>query len=498
MEYLALYRKYRPKNFDEVIGQDFLVQTLKNQIKNNRIGHAYLFCGVRGTGKTSTAKIFARAINCINSVDGSPCNECEVCKEMLKPSNMDIVEIDAASNNRVDEIRELREKVQYPPAIGSKKVYIIDEVHMLTDSAYNALLKTLEEPPSHAVFILATTEPHKLPSTILSRCMRFDFALVSDEELIKHLKKILDENKITYDEDSVKQIAKMAEGGVRDALSILDKCIAFSGDSLKYEQVLNILGASNSDELFKLARCILTKDIGGTFECTDSILKKGKSVTILNKDILKIMRDILVVKTVKKVDNLLTLPKKEKEELNDLASLTDEKFLINAVNTLSEIENELRFSLNARLVLESAFIKCISFSGFKVVENVTPSDAELKKKPQITEPEEFETDEDIEYKAKNVWGKILLNSKDNPYFYTIAKRIEPMLSGNDFILNVFDGTSYEYIMQDENRKYLKELFVSGGFDYKLKIVKNTKIDEKKEAVTKIKELFSGDKLTIIE
>ena len=238
--YLALYRKFRPNTFDEVIGQDHIIKTLKNQIEMKQISHAYLFCGSRGTGKTSVAKIFAKAVNCQNPQNGSPCFECEVCKNLQNSNNIDIIEIDAASNNRVDEIRDLRDKVKYPPIYGKYKVYIIDEVHMLTDSAFNALLKTLEEPPKHIIFILATTEPQKLPATILSRVLRFDFKLVGQQKLEDLIKNIFKKSNISFDNESISLIAKSGNGSVRDALSIADMCSSFSNNNIKYNDVLAV------------------------------------------------------------------------------------------------------------------------------------------------------------------------------------------------------------------------------------------------------------------
>ena len=242
MAHISLYRRYRPISFDEVIGQGHIVRTLVNQIKTDNISHAYLFTGTRGTGKTTVARIFARAINCENPVNGNPCGKCSACVELQKPGNMDILEIDAASNSTVDEIRDLREKVKYPPVIGKYKVYIIDEVHMLSTSAFNALLKTLEEPPSHAVFILATTDVHKLPQTILSRCMRFDFKLLSVKDISDNLKRIFDDIGKKYSEEAINLIATSAEGSVRDSLSIADMCASYAGDTITYDDVLEVLG----------------------------------------------------------------------------------------------------------------------------------------------------------------------------------------------------------------------------------------------------------------
>lgn len=245
MAYVSIYRKYRPYDFDGVVGQEHIVRILRNQIKTQTIGHAYLFTGTRGTGKTSVAKIFARAVNCANAINGGACGECEICKELAKPNNLDIIEIDAASNNGVDEIRELRESVKYPPSVGQFKVYIIDEVHMLSIGAFNALLKTLEEPPSHVIFILATTEVHKLPQTILSRCLRFDFRLVPTQSIAARVKYIFGDMGIKCTEDACLAIAEAGDGSVRDALSIADMCVSYGEGNVDYNVVLDVLGQSN-------------------------------------------------------------------------------------------------------------------------------------------------------------------------------------------------------------------------------------------------------------
>lgn len=262
MSYTALYRKFRPTSFDEVKGQDHIVQTLKNQINANRIGHAYLFCGTRGTGKTSVAKIFAKAVNCEHPVDGSPCNECDVCKGINSGSSMNVIEIDAASNNGVDNIRQIRDEIQYTPSSGKYTVYIIDEVHMLSIGAFNALLKTLEEPPSYVLFILATTEPHKIPITILSRCQRYDFKRISIDTIVNRLAELMEKENIEVEEKALQYVAKAADGSMRDALSLLDQCIAFYlGQKLTYENVLEVLGAVDNEIFSRLTRQIINGDV---------------------------------------------------------------------------------------------------------------------------------------------------------------------------------------------------------------------------------------------
>ena len=274
---LALYREFRPKNFDDVVGQDFIVKTLKNQIRTDKLTHAYLFCGPRGTGKTSTAKIFAKAVNCTHTHEGNPCGMCAECVA-LSEANTDIVEIDAASNNRVEEIRDLREKVQFSPLIGKYKVYIVDEVHMLTESAFNALLKTLEEPPKHVIFILATTEIHKLPATILSRCARFDFKLLSINTVVNHLKNVFDKKGIKYDEKSLHLIAKAGEGSVRDMLSIADSVASFCDYNITVEGTESVIGLSSKDNIKNILASISKNDIAGLFENVKNTLERGKNL----------------------------------------------------------------------------------------------------------------------------------------------------------------------------------------------------------------------------
>ena len=357
MAYLALYRRYRPTDFNGIVGQEHIVKTLVNQIETKRPGHAYLFTGTRGTGKTSTAKIFARAINCEDPVGGSPCGKCAACRALADPSNIDVVEIDAASNNGVNEIRELRENVQFPPVSCKYKVYIIDEVHMLTGAAFNALLKTLEEPPAHAVFILATTEVHKLPATILSRCMRFDFRLVPTEKIAALIASIYDEQGKKYDKDAVFAIAKAGEGSIRDALSIADTALSYSDGKLTYEQVNDILGASNVELITDLCDSIVSSDGGKVLSVIDGLSVLGKSMGVLIKDVTAIMRDMLVIKTCKDAEKILGLPELRYEKLSEIAEKTSEERLLRIMEILSDAESALRYTTHPRVVFETAALK---------------------------------------------------------------------------------------------------------------------------------------------
>lgn len=378
--YLALYRKYRPRTFEEVIGQDHIVKTLVNQIKLDKISHAYLFTGSRGTGKTSTAKIFAKAINCADSKNGSPCGKCEVCKS-LDGANIDVLEIDAASNNGVDEIRDLREKVKYPPVVGKYKVYIIDEVHMLSTSAFNALLKTLEEPPAHTVFILATTEVHKLPATILSRCLRFDYKLVSLEDLSNLLKSILKAENVTFDEQAINIIARAGEGSVRDTLSIADRCVSFAGSELTASKVISVLGVSEREVLINMTDKILDKNVGEALVELDKVLSAGKSPLVFASDMVSYFRDLLLVHTLKEDSRQIVVVKDDVfEKMKTQATEKTYASILKAIEVLSGIEQELRFSVQPRIVLETAIIKTISESS--LLERVEKLEETVKNFPR--------------------------------------------------------------------------------------------------------------------
>lgn len=367
MNHISLYRKYRPKTFDEVIGQDYIIRTLQNQILSDKIGHAYLFTGTRGTGKTSVAKIFAKAVNCLNPVKGSACGECENCKRLEQENDINIIEIDAASNNKVDDIRQIREKVKFMPVGAKYKVYIVDEVHMLSDSAFNALLKTLEEPPSYVIFILATTEVHKLPQTILSRCVRFDFRLVSVENLTRHLAKIFDKENIKYDEESLKIIASAGEGSVRDTLSIADSIASYCQGDITKEKTLSVLGTTDYELIINFFNQLQEKDVGGVLSLIDEIEKQGKNLAVFSKDLSKHARNLLVCKSCENASEILNLPDDVFEMYKAQAEKFVEKDLIRYMQVFSGAESELRYTLSVRLLLETT---CLSaMLGFDVKKN---------------------------------------------------------------------------------------------------------------------------------
>ncbi len=357
MAYLAFYRTFRPTTFDSVVRQEHIVKILTNQIETGKIGHAYLFCGPRGTGKTTLAKIFAKAINCEHPVNGSPCGECPTCRALASGSALDISEIDAASNNGVDEMRDIREKVQYPPVNGKYKVYIIDEVHMLTQSAFNAVLKTLEEPPAHAVFILATTEPQKIPATILSRCMRFDFKLIPQPDLEKLIKNVYDKTGKQYEDEAVAAIARAGNGSARDSLSIADMCASYSQGKLTYDDVNKVLGKADFFAIAEIAAGVLSQSGGETLTATESVLSTGKGVGVLVRDLLSFLNNLAVVKMCRNAGEIVNLPKDKYEKLKEIAAEAEGHTILRATEILAKAEGDLRYAVDGRVTLEAALLK---------------------------------------------------------------------------------------------------------------------------------------------
>lgn len=480
MSHLVLYRNFRPQNFDEVIGQDHIITTLKNQVEHNSFGHAYLFCGTRGTGKTSTAKIFARAVNCLHQKNGNPCGECETCLSNLNGGNLDIVEIDAASNNRVDEIRDLREKIGYLPSVNKYKVYIVDEVHMLTDSAFNALLKTLEEPPKHAIFILATTEPHKLPATILSRCMRFDFKLVSNQDLTNHLKNVFNKSQITCDEESLKLIADAGAGSVRDTLSVAEMCSAFCNNNITYDKCLECLGITDSATILSITKCIINQDAKSLIKILDDLKKHGKNFGVVVKDLIGAINNVLSIKIAGE-DNDVALPKTLLQEYTLLANSCNSLRLVDGLKTLSELDYKMKLASSAEQLVETTLLSIIFSSNevdnlskridelekktlnenfaqnslnFKTAsfeskvetkDNLSQEDQNVPKDTPLVEDKQYDNEKSSQdINAKKILGELLLNLRQNSQFmlYSILGDVSDVaVESNLFVLKADSQTA---------------------------------------------------------
>ena len=465
----ALYRAYRPQTFKDVVGQEHIIKTLKNQIENGNVGHAYLFCGTRGTGKTSTAKIFARSVNCIDSINEEPCNECEVCKDILNDNIMDVIEIDAASNNSVDDVREIRENVKYTPAKCKYKVYIIDEVHMLSQGAFNALLKTLEEPPSYVIFILATTEPHKIPATILSRCQRFDFKRVTVQDMSSRMKEICEDVNIEVDERALNLIARNSQGALRDALSILDQCMSFSDDKIEYKDVVDLLGTVNIEQLFEMAEYVIKEDTKKCLEILNEFVIWGKDIKNLIDDLIDHFRNLMICKVSTELDEIISLPEETIEQLKAQSSLIETNDIIRILNILSETQDNIKSSSNPRVLAEVSIMKLsqpmfdeskeslikrlanleeiIKSGNIKVTTDKTTSTEESQvdtvvenKQPEVEEVyyEEVKS-EDVKLVEKS-WENILMNikkDKNMPVYAILREAKDFNVYANDLYI-IFD------------------------------------------------------------
>ena len=396
MGYTALYRKFRPLNFSEMVGQEHITRTLRNQVIEQRVGHAYLFNGGRGTGKTSAAKILARAVNCLNSKDGEPCNECEICKAILSGSLTDVVEMDAASNNSVEDIRAIRDEVNFLPTRAKYRVYIIDEVHMLSTGAFNALLKTLEEPPEHVKFILATTEPQKLPATILSRCQRFDFKRISTQDIIKRLEIICKESNIQISKEALELIAILSEGAMRDAISILERCAAEQTEEINEDKVRDLVGIPKITYINKLAKGIINKEPEEAINIVNTILEEGKDIDNFLWELIKYIKDILVYKSTSKLE---IYNQEEIKNIKELADSTDKERLLRLIYELSELANNIKWSSQKAIMFEAGIIKaCMEV-------NVVPQNAVVQEqvvnKKQITPVQKQEAPKERKIEPQN-------------------------------------------------------------------------------------------------
>ena len=426
MNYTSLYRKFRPLNFDEMVGQEHITKTLKNQIISNRIGHAYLFNGGRGTGKTSAAKILARAVNCLNLKDGNPCNECEICKAILDGSLTDVVEMDAASNNSVEDIRGIREEVNFLPTLAKYRVYIIDEVHMLSTGAFNALLKTLEEPPAHVKFILATTEPQKLPATILSRCQRFDFKKISVENIAKRLRLICDEINVKISDNALNLIGVISEGAMRDSLSILERCIQDGDNDITEDKIRDMIGIPKLEYISKTVESIINFDVDSAILVTEEILNEGKDINYLLWEIIKYLNNMLIYKSCGKIN---IYNENDANNLKNIADKTNKQRILNLIYEFSNLENDIKWTSQKNIMFQSGIIKmCIKIdvNDFetrikKLEDKINNSNITItEKKEKIIEKKEVENNNTkkiiknvANLKTTNYWKDVVKKLKDN-------------------------------------------------------------------------------------
>lgn len=525
MSYTALYRKFRPQEFEDVKGQEHIVTTLKNQIKADRIGHAYLFCGTRGTGKTTVAKIFAKAVNCEHPADGSPCGECPTCRAIADGSSMNVIEIDAASNNGVDNIRQIREEVTYRPTEGKFKVYIIDEVHMLSAGAFNALLKTLEEPPSYVIFILATTEAHKIPITILSRCQRYDFHRISIDTIAGRLMDLMQQEQVDVEEKAIRYVAKAGDGSMRDALSLLDQCIAFHlGETLTYDNVLEVLGAVDTEVFSRLLRQILAKDIAGAVATLDSLVDEGREMGQMVVDFTWYLRNLLLMQSSDDMEEVLDMSKEHIAALKEEASMVKPEVLMRYIRIFSELSNQVKYASQKRILIEIAIIKLCKPQMEKDYESVMDRLASIEakiangipvaqvssvgtsgvgtnvlgtglgvtntvEKPQLPKA----IPEDIQQIIKN-WKSIL--SEIGAITKTYLNKAVPSLGGNQELLLVLDDeNAYGYL--SENRSdcitTLKEIIAKRiGKEVEVSVRKNETGRSAKESVPDLRDLIQFD------
>ena len=491
MSYTALYRKFRPDCFDDVKGQEHIVTTLQNQIRAERIGHAYLFCGTRGTGKTTIAKIFAKAVNCEHPVEGSPCGECPTCKAIAAGASMNVIEIDAASNNGVDNIREIVEEVAYSPAAGKYKVYIIDEVHMLSIGAFNALLKTLEEPPSYVIFILATTEVHKIPITILSRCQRYDFRRITIDTIAARLRELMDTEQIQVEEKALRYIAKTADGSMRDALSLLDQCIAFHfGQELTYDKVLDVLGAVDTEVFGRLLRYVLERNVTGCIELLEEIVMQGRELTQFVTDFTWYLRNLLLIKSSDDIEDVIDVSSDNLVRLREEAEMTEVDAIMRYIRIFSELSGQIRYAAQKRILIEIALIKLCRPDMEKdyesVVERVRAIEEKIEKgvavmpagaahvggdageyhgsgMPDVSAVKERPPlpkaiPEDVQ-EAVNKWASIV-GQASMPMKQYIKNAGLSLGGDNNLMIVVEDGLASDYFMKQEGHKEILQQMVS--------------------------------------
>ena len=474
MSYTALYRKFRPASFAEVKGQDHIVTTLRNQLKAGRIGHAYLFTGTRGTGKTSVAKIFAKTVNCENPTEDGPCGECRSCKAIAAGASMNVIEIDAASNNGVDNIREIVDEVAYSPAEGKYKVYIIDEVHMLSIGAFNALLKTLEEPPSYVIFILATTEVHKLPITILSRCQRYDFRRISIETIADRMKELVDQENVKVEDRALRYIAKVADGSMRDALSLLDQCIAFHiGNELTYDMALDVLGAVDTGVFSELLRHVLDRDVLACIKLLEDVVMQGRELTQFVTDFTWYLRNLMLVQSSDHLEDVIDVSSEHLARLKEEAAIVSFDQIVRYIRIFSNLAGQIKYASQKRILVEIALIKLckpeMEISEDAMLDRIRQVEDDIKEVkqggyvkvveaggtataqtaiPAAEKPKlEKAVPEEIREVVRN-WMGIVGNAENPMKTYLKGAKLS-LGAGNELVVALADGLPYDYFKNDE-------------------------------------------------
>jgi len=539
MAYVALYREWRPKTFHDIIGQEHITRTLKNQIEQGRISHAYLLCGTHGTGKTTTAKVFARAVNCLSPVDIEPCGKCEICLGIDNGNIMDIVEIDAASNNGVDNIRELKEDVKYLPSKCKYKVYIIDEVHMLSTGAFNALLKTLEEPPAHVIFILATTAFQKVPATIVSRCQRFDFKRIRMEDIVKRLRSVASEGSVNVEDRTLNLIARNSDGALRDALSIFDQCISLNGSDISYKDVVSILGVAGDEYLIKISEAIGMGNTSGCISLIDEAVMNGKDVYQFIKDLTAHFRNLMVCKIGDNALNILNIPEEIFRELNAQAKKLSTESILRNINILSAADSDAKWSSQQRIILEMAVLRMckkeLCTDTDALLERISRLEEALSKgiavapaqniKVQVEETAKKSINREQIKKAERVQEKV--DGSSNTLFQDISKKWKDILKSvsssghkrvyafmlegkllnySDGILTVGFEKNYEFHkkgLENPESKKLAEEYISSacGSNIGLRCIMQDEIaadKQEEDIVEKARRIFGEDLVEVEE